>query len=192
MCYVIFDLTFSNEWVANNLQITPTLDLPGVGQNLQDHVLTLFGPFLLNTSISFLTDRDLTYQTMMDYARNGTGPFSFNDLSGIGFIATSQSSDPTWANIEFHQSPVGMRKTVADDFTVVFGLDPGILQELYHPYIGLDSNFVMVDLGRPKSFGEIRLSSKDPFVHPLIDPKYYSDPSDMGAMIEGKHWKLKF
>lgn len=49
------------------------LDLPGVGQNLQDHVLTLFGPFLLNESISFLTDRDLTYQSVLEYVKNGTG-----------------------------------------------------------------------------------------------------------------------
>lgn len=37
----------------------------------------------------------------------------------------------------------------------------------------------------PKSIGEIRLRSTDPFDHPVIDPKYLEDPYDMGCFIRG-------
>jgi choline dehydrogenase-like flavoprotein len=116
------------------------------------------------------------------------GPFSFNELSGIGYIATKQSSDPSWPDIEFHQSPLGLRKTIADDFTAVFGTKPAVLRELFSPFLGYDANFVMVDLGRPKSVGEIRLQTPDPFASPLINPKYYSNSSDVKAMVEGMHY----
>ncbi|OXA50883.1 Glucose dehydrogenase [FAD, quinone] [Folsomia candida] len=171
--------------------VTPVLDLPGVGQNLQDHVLTLFGPFLLNESISFLTDRDLTYQSVLEYVKNGTGAFSFNQLAGVGYIATTQSVDPNWPDIEFHQTPVGLRQSIAGDFTAVFGLKPSILEALLDPWIGHDANFVMVDLGRPKSTGEIKLASSDPARIPLIDPKYYSHPGDMVAMKEALQFLLE-
>lgn len=104
----------------------------------------------------------------------------------MGYIATTQSVDPNWPDIEFHQTPVGLRQSIAGDFTAVFGLKPSILEALLDPWIGHDANFVMVDLGRPKSTGEIKLASSDPARIPLIDPKYYSHPGDMVAMKEGQ------
>jgi choline dehydrogenase-like flavoprotein len=150
----------------------------------------MFGPFLLNASISFITDRDLTINSVVEYVKNRTGPFSFNELSGVGFIATSQSTDPSWSDIEFHHSPIGMRYTAADDWTAMFGLKPKILHKYFEPYLLQDANFVLADLGRPLSRGDIKLQSKDPFVHPLIDPKYYSKREDMDAMIEALQFIL--
>lgn len=43
----------------------------------------------------------------------------------------------------------------------------------------------------PKSVGEIRLRSADPFDYPIIDPHYLEDPYDMGCFIRGIH-TLKF
>jgi choline dehydrogenase len=44
---------------------------------------------------------------------------------------------------------------------------------------------VLYRLDYSKSSGEIRLKSNDPFTHPHIDPKYYSDKSDADTMLRG-------
>lgn len=37
----------------------------------------------------------------------------------------------------------------------------------------------------PKSSGEVKLRSSDPFQDPLINPRYLSDPNDVATLIEG-------
>lgn len=44
---------------------------------------------------------------------------------------------------------------------------------------------------RPKSRGTIHLNSKDPYVPPVIEPNYYSDPRDVATMREGLKWGYK-
>ena len=41
---------------------------------------------------------------------------------------------------------------------------------------------------RPRSRGEIRLASSDPFQPPLIDPNYLADPYDVRVLIECVRW----
>ena len=42
-------------------------------------------------------------------------------------------------------------------------------------------------LSRPKSRGRLSLRSSDPNDHPVIEPNYLTDPSDVKVLIEGKH-----
>ena len=49
----------------------------------------------------------------------------------------------------------------------------------------------MPSLLRPKSRGNIKLTSKDPFVPPIIQPNYYSHPQDVEIMKAGLKWSLK-
>uniref|UniRef100_A0ABM0MC43 Glucose dehydrogenase [FAD, quinone]-like n=1 Tax=Saccoglossus kowalevskii TaxID=10224 RepID=A0ABM0MC43_SACKO len=50
---------------------------------------------------------------------------------------------------------------------------------------------LMVMICRPKSVGEIRLRTTNPFDHPIIDPQYLSHPSDVRTMIEGCRFSKK-
>ncbi|ODN05982.1 Glucose dehydrogenase [FAD, quinone] [Orchesella cincta] len=170
--------------------ITPKVDSPGVGQNLQDHVLTMVGPFLLNAPISFLAERNITVSTFLQYALNRTGPISANAVSGLAFINTSRAT-ADWPNIELHYTGVGVRHGASEDFTVMFGLKPNVLMDYLTPYSKRDANFVLLDLGHPDSIGYLELKSSDPFAHPKIDPKYFEDPRDMDAMIEGMKLVIK-
>jgi len=38
---------------------------------------------------------------------------------------------------------------------------------------------------RPKSRGFLKLRSRNPYDHPLIDPRYLSHPEDVATMVEG-------
>lgn len=44
---------------------------------------------------------------------------------------------------------------------------------------------IVVILGKPRSRGSLRLASTDPRAQAIIDPNYFSDPSDMKTMVEG-------
>lgn len=44
---------------------------------------------------------------------------------------------------------------------------------------------------RPKSRGYIKLRSKDPHKHPIIDANYLSHPDDVATMVEGLRLGLK-
>ena len=43
-----------------------------------------------------------------------------------------------------------------------------------------------IQLLSPKSQGHVRLASRNPFVHPLIDPKYLENIEDVYTLIRGK------
>lgn len=58
--------------ILTNLQIKPRVNLP-VGQNLQDHIFAVVGPFLLNQTVSYILDRDTNLKTLVDYFGSGTG-----------------------------------------------------------------------------------------------------------------------
>ncbi|XP_035709623.1 glucose dehydrogenase [FAD, quinone] isoform X1 [Folsomia candida] len=54
--------------------IETLVDLP-VGKNLQDHIFSVVGPFLLNKQESFVLDRDTNLKTFSDFLFNGSGTF---------------------------------------------------------------------------------------------------------------------
>ena len=143
-----------------NLGIPTVLDLPGVGQNLQDHArVDLF--YELNGAHSL--DRQKTKMRAgmlaLEYMLYERGPCASNLLDGGGFWWTDRSEqDP---NIQFFFVP----------------LSNGV------PYRhGCSMNFYEL---RPRSRGSVRLRSADPQEHPLIDPNFLADARDLERTIAG-------
>ena len=58
-----------------SLGIAVKLDLP-VGQNLQDHVITHVGPFIIDPGTGFLADRDMNASAFSDYLEYNRGKFT--------------------------------------------------------------------------------------------------------------------
>lgn len=48
-------------------------DLPVVGEGLQDHILTVVGPVLLNEPVSVIINNVINPGSILDYALNGQG-----------------------------------------------------------------------------------------------------------------------
>jgi hypothetical protein len=74
-------------------QIEPLVDNPEVGENLQDHVTTLLGPFLINKPITFSLARLMVNPfKIWEYIINGTGPLT-TTVAGdsIVFIKTNKT-----------------------------------------------------------------------------------------------------
>jgi choline dehydrogenase len=141
-------------------------DLPGVGQNLQDHL----GTFLRNEitvpfSLYGATPEQLA-AVQTEYEATGQGLFSSNIAEAGAFLSTPGSSGPP--NLQGFFLPYCTTEAPL---------------EAFQPYChGITFAFYV---NRPASRGQITLASADPLDQPLIDPAYLSAPSDLPQFVAG-------
>jgi choline dehydrogenase len=136
-------------------------DAPGVGQNLQDHLMAGV-EYECPQPISMATAE--TFGNIAKYLLFKTGPLSSNVAEAGAFVKTN--ADAPAPDIELLFAPV---------FYMNHGFDnpPG-------------HGFAMgIVLQHPKSKGQIVLRSADPFAAPKIQPNYFADESDVVTLIEG-------
>lgn len=135
-------------------------ELPGVGQNLQDH---LFVPVVYDTGTASL--KDALSETQMNlYLTEGRGMLCSNVGETGGFMRTDPALEAP--DLQFHNG-------------AALFVDHGFLELDGHHYTLLPS------LIAPRSRGQIRLASADPGDRPLIEPNYLSDPRDMDVLVAG-------
>jgi len=161
------------------------VDLPGVGDRLEDHPLAIVGPFLLDDPVSFMPARDMKMGDAEEYAKSGTGYFATNAIGGLGFISSSVTDDKDWSDVQVFQFHVGVDPMTPYLLNTVCGLKAGLLESWLEPFMGRDANFGVTNVGRSKSTGKIRLFSNNPEDQPLIDTNYYDHPDDIQAQIDG-------
>lgn len=141
-------------------------DLPGVGQNLQDHT-DCFLIYNLKSDTSYDKYKKLRWQFAagMEYALFGSGPVTSNICEGAAFW-WGDKSDPT-PDLQYH-------------FLGGAGIEEGV--ETTASGNGCTLN---VYACRPKSRGRIALRSPDPAVAPIVDPNYLSHPYDVDRIVDG-------
>ncbi len=133
--------------------------LPGVGENLQDHlqIRTQFGvsnALTLNTLSASLTGKG---RIAAEYALLRTGPMTMAP-SQLGIFARSDPAYAT-ANIQYHVQPLSLD---------AFG-------EPLHPYPAITLSVCNL---RPESRGGVHAASPDPKSPPAIDPNYLEAEAD--------------
>ena len=134
-------------------------DLPGVGENLQDH-LQLRMAFKVTGAKTLNTTSASWYGKMkigLEYALKRSGPMSMAP-SQLGAFTRS---DPTQAspNLQYHVQPLSLEK---------FG-------EPLHPFPAFTASVCNL---RPTSRGHVRIASADTHVAPLITPNYLVTEAD--------------
>ena len=133
--------------------------LPGVGENLQDHlqvraVFKVKNADTLNEQAnSWLGKAKMAF----DYAFFRRGPLSMAPSQLGGFAKSAKQYDT--ANLEYHIQPLSCDK----------------LGDPLHKFPAIT---VSVCNLRPKSRGHIRLSSTNPYAAPIITPNYLSHEED--------------
>jgi choline dehydrogenase len=141
--------------------ITVRHELPGVGQNLQDHldICTLVGSRHAGTY-----DQLSDLMVALRYVFDRRGPGSSNIAEAGGFIASRHAADDR-PDIQMHFVPA-----LLDDH----GRNrlPGHGMTIHA--CGL----------RPESRGEITLRSADPLQAPALQPRYLTTAHDRAMMIE--------
>jgi choline dehydrogenase-like flavoprotein len=136
--------------------------LPGVGENLQDHLDIC----TLQRSL-----RPVTYDQLSDtlvalrYFLHRSGPGTSNVAEAGGFLRSTLAPDAR-CDLQFHFVPA-----LLDDHG-------------RHRLPGYGYTLHVCGL-RPRSRGVIRLASADPAAKPSIRPRYLSDPQDLALLVEG-------
>lgn len=139
--------------------ITPVLDAPGVGENLQDHlqlrmVYKVTGTRTLNTMAAGWLGK---MKIGLEYAMFQSGPMSMAP-SQMGAFAKSDPGQAT-PNLEYHVQPLSLDK---------FG----------DPLHGFPAFTASVCNLRPTSRGHVRIACNDSYAAPKITANYLSTPED--------------
>jgi choline dehydrogenase len=143
------------------LDIPVIIDLPGVGENLQDHLLAVVG-HACTRPITLASAERIGH--ILEFLLFQKGPLTSCIGEAGAFIKTHP--DQPAPDLELLFAP-------AYFFEHSFANPPG------HGFtIGCTHL-------HPRSRGTIRLRSARPFEAPLIDPHYFEDEEDVAAMLTG-------
>ncbi|ODM88601.1 Glucose dehydrogenase [FAD, quinone] [Orchesella cincta] len=167
-----------------SLNISVVKDLP-VGANLQDHLVTLVGPFLKAPAVN--PNRDVTAQAAYHYLSTGNGILAASDaLAGQGFFK-SPVAKPDYADLQVIHGAFALYPHLPEDMNKMFGVRVDILKKWFDPYHknDTDARFGLLVLGRPKSLGNLTLASRNPDDNPIMDPQFLTHPDDVEAMLYG-------
>ncbi len=139
--------------------IDVVLDLPGVGENLQDHlqirsVYKVTGATTLNTMANSLVGKA---RIGLEYLLTRSGPMSMAPSQLCLFTRSSDEFD--YANIEYHVQPLSLD---------AFG-------QPLHDFPAITASVCNLN---PTSRGTVRIRSRDPKEAPAISPNYLSTPED--------------
>ena len=140
--------------------------LPGVGENLQDHLQIRIQYKVSNVRTLNERANSLLGKAAMglEYLLFRTGPLTMPP-SQLGAFARSDPSQAS-ANIEWHVQPLSLDK---------FG-------EPLHPFPAITPSVCNL---RPASRGTVRITSTDPLAAPAIDPNYLSAEEDRRIAVDG-------
>ena len=175
-----------------DLGIKVEADLP-VGNNLQDHLTTALGPFILNNShTSFHPSSSVGVRSVPDLLLHGTGVLTSGGVDAMGFIHSGLSGEKNVTDSPDIQLLFMSSWILADYWTFIwktFNLDgarmwDGYYQHLYNPNSTHAVSILPIIL-RPKSRGEVRLASSNPWTSPLINPGYLTQPADLEVLVSG-------
>ncbi|MPY99113.1 MAG: NAD(P)-binding protein [Actinophytocola sp.] len=136
-------------------------DLPGVGQNLQDHPIA---PMLWYTKGTSDIAEFSTPGRLAQWRLFGRGPLASNIGEGGAFFPSRGGLAAP--DLQVHVAPTGF-------------YDNGLREPVGRMFTA------GATLLAPASRGSIRLRSADPSWHPEIDANYYDDPSDLDAIVAG-------
>jgi choline dehydrogenase len=145
--------------------IAPLHQLPGVGQNLQEHVssaVQYLSPTTVPWGVSWRTLPWMGWQALR-YIFQRKGFFANNMLHAGGFLRSSP--DLPRPDLQLILMPTHRDKTGRMGFGHGFALIAIVL--------------------RPESRGSVSLKSADPKDAPLIDLGFFADESDVTTLVKG-------
>lgn len=143
------------------MDIPVVMDLPGVGQNLQDHLAI---PYIVHSTQPVTLDGADTLKNIATFLLFHRGPLTSNIAEGTGFVKTDPSYE--MPDVQFHFGPA-------------YFMDHGQTKMKGH---GISIGPTLL---HPESRGAIELQSSYPFAPPRIQPNYYEAERDLRSMVEG-------
>ncbi|KAF7886352.1 hypothetical protein EAF00_010455 [Botryotinia globosa] len=182
-------------YILEQLGLPVHIDLPGVGENFQDHPY-VGAVYYCNyqTIVQIDNNPQLLTQAEQEYYVNKTGPWTAGAINTVAFPSLSQITS-NWANILANAENQGVTDYLVPglDATVLSGYaaqkdliiqllnrSDGSAYELLNDNVGLMSVAAM----HPLSRGSIHITTDNPYVPPDIDPRYCSNPLDLQILTD--------
>lgn len=146
--------------------IEQVADIPGVGENLQDHIdYVISYRSKLEGNLGFSLKGGLyQFRELLTFKKSRTGMFSSNLAEAGGFLYTDRSEPSPDVSLVLVRAMVD---------------DHGRKLHAGHGYS------CHVCVLRPHSRGSVWLKSADPDAPPAIDPAFLTDDRDMDTLVRG-------
>ncbi|KAK6217967.1 putative NRPS-like protein biosynthetic cluster [Pestalotiopsis sp. IQ-011] len=189
-----------NPDVLAKYDIPVVLDLPGVGENLQDHLMTgisyevadgvITGDPLMRQEPEALAMAQKLYfeHKVGPLAAGGVQSYAFMPLQGedANYDQLLAKSTEDAAHVDLVRSIVD-RKDESHSSSWFMFLAQANLHEGSESFVGtqlLDGNYASLGCSQthPFSRGSAHIASADPEAKPEIDPRYFSHPADLEIM----------
>jgi choline dehydrogenase len=154
-------------------------DLPGVGQNLQDHLF--FAVSATARQRGGQNHHLAPLNQLLGLARFflfKDGPLTISPLEAVAFFNTDDPAKRV--NLEFHFAPIH----VGGDYNYD-------MYDLATYPTSPDGYTILPSLLRPKSRGAVTLASADPLAAPRIDPNFLSEEEDLLTLLKGARRALE-
>ena len=144
--------------LLNSLDIPVVHDLPGVGENLQDH-LEMYLQYSCTQPVSLYPALQMHNQPKIgaEWLFKGTGVGASNQFEAGGFIRSREEFE--WPNIQYHFLPVAINYNGSN----------AVKEHGFQAHVGSM---------RSPSRGRVQVKSKDPRQHPSILFNYMSSEQD--------------
>ncbi|MVM32257.1 choline dehydrogenase [Spirosoma sp. HMF4905] len=158
--------------------ITVKKELPGVGQNLQDHVFTGVSSLCSQRGVSanFHLKPLNQLKGLAQFFISHKGPLTMSPLEAVAFLKTehlSTQSHSDQVDMQFHFAPVHFGNDGKADFYDL----------ATYPFT--DGYTILPTLLKPKSRGYVSLRSRNPLDAPIIQPNYLTEEVDKLVLISG-------
>ncbi len=142
-------------------------DLPGVGENLNDHFgIDIVAELKVHEGLDKYNRPHWAAWAGLQYVLFNSGPVTSNVVEGGAFWYSENR--PQVPDLQFH-------------FLAGAGAEAGV------PSVPKGTSGITLNsyTTRPKSRGTVRLRSGDPSAAPLVDPNFLAEPSDLKTSAEG-------
>ena len=147
--------------------------LPGVGQNLHDHIWTGVSGFTNIPMGNSLIRPWPMFKALLQHIFTKKGPLGNSPLEANAFLlSTPELNRP---DLQFHMAPIAIAPGYTTD---IYKLDSFAREDGYG---------ILVILLRPHSRGYISIKSINPLDAPVIQPQFFSDHRDLETLL----WALK-
>lgn len=142
-----------------SIGIRPIADLPGVGQNLQDHPMVFLSSSCAKPVSMYGA---ATPENVAMFTNERAGPLTSNGVEAGAFLKTDSRSRVPDLQLHF----------------ALYCFGPAGMEERHG--FGINSTLL-----HPKSRGELVLRSSDPFAAPVIRPGYLKEQADVDTFLKG-------
>lgn len=172
---------------------------PGVGENLQDHIASGGGNYLItnpisNESLSIIVPKVMQVDSIREFAFEHRGPMYAMPACEIMAFINTKFQDPKedWPDVQFFMASFADSSDGGMFGKRASGVSDDYYAEVYEKIIFKDAFMILPLLMRPQSRGRILLKDTNPASHPLIYPNYFSHPRDLEIMVRHQLKTSKF